>query len=154
MRNIFSQLEPSHWEKLLSLLLEYELLFDGTLGYWNRQPISIELKEGAKPYHGRTYLWEYLSWISLCLWLSICRLERNLWFWIPQKVFGDLLQRSHFFFDFFISFANLKTWLPIHQYPSPCICMAQCQQSSQTFSQFIRPSSLLGYTSKRKTDCV
>jgi hypothetical protein len=46
-------LEPSHQEKLLSLLLEYELLFEGTLGNWNRTPISIESKKGAKPYHGR-----------------------------------------------------------------------------------------------------
>ncbi len=30
-------------------------IFDGTLGDWNRPPISIELKEGAKPYHGRPY---------------------------------------------------------------------------------------------------
>ena len=32
--------------------------------------------------------------------------------------------------------------------------MAQCLARSQTFSQFIRPSSLLSYTSKSKTDCV
>jgi hypothetical protein len=50
-----SHLTPSHREKLLSLLLKYEELFDGTLGDWNRPPISIELKEGAKPFHGRTY---------------------------------------------------------------------------------------------------
>jgi hypothetical protein len=50
-----SRLEPSQQEKLLSLLLDYELLFDGTLGDWNRQPVSIEMKEGAKPYHGRPY---------------------------------------------------------------------------------------------------
>jgi hypothetical protein len=37
------------------LLLKYETLFDGTLGNWNRPPISIELKEGATPYHGRPY---------------------------------------------------------------------------------------------------
>ncbi len=53
VRNNCSHLEPSHQEKLLSLLLEYESLVDGTLGNWNRPPISIELKEGAKPYHGR-----------------------------------------------------------------------------------------------------
>jgi hypothetical protein len=40
---------------LLSLLLDYEPLFDGTLGDWNRPPVSIELKDGAKPYHGRPY---------------------------------------------------------------------------------------------------
>jgi hypothetical protein len=30
-------------------------IFDGTLGNWNRPPVSIKLKEGAKPYHGRPY---------------------------------------------------------------------------------------------------
>jgi hypothetical protein len=50
-----SHLQPSHREKLLSLLLKYKTLFDGPLGNWNRPPISIELKEGAKPYHGRPY---------------------------------------------------------------------------------------------------
>ncbi len=50
-----SHLEPSQREKLLSLLLNYESLFDGTLGDWNRPPVSVEMKEGAKPYHGRLY---------------------------------------------------------------------------------------------------
>jgi hypothetical protein len=30
-------------------------LFDGTLGDWNTEPVSFELKEGAKPYHGKAY---------------------------------------------------------------------------------------------------
>jgi len=55
VRDNCSHLQPSHREKLLSLLLKYETLFDGTLGNWNRPPISIELKEGATPYHGRPY---------------------------------------------------------------------------------------------------
>jgi len=50
-----SHLTPSQQEKLLSLLFEFEGLFDGTLGDWNRPPVSIEMKEGAKPYHGRPY---------------------------------------------------------------------------------------------------
>jgi hypothetical protein len=37
------------------LLLEYESLFDGTLGDWNWPPVSVKLKEGAKPYHSRPY---------------------------------------------------------------------------------------------------
>ncbi len=61
-------------------------------------------------------VWEYLLWISLWWWLSICHLEGIFYFWIPQKVFGDLFQRSHFFFS---SSANLKTWLPIHWCPFP-----------------------------------
>jgi hypothetical protein len=48
-------LEPTQRDMLLSLLLGYELLFDGTLGDWNRPPVSVELKDGAKPYHGRPY---------------------------------------------------------------------------------------------------
>jgi hypothetical protein len=48
-------LTPSQRDKLLSLLLDFESLFDGTLGDWNRPPVSIELKDGAKPYHGRPY---------------------------------------------------------------------------------------------------
>ena len=55
IRDSCTHLQPSDREKLLSLLLRYEELFDGTLGDWNRPPISIELKEGAKPYHGRPY---------------------------------------------------------------------------------------------------
>jgi len=55
VRDSCAHLQPSDREKLLSLLLRYEELFDGTLGDWNRPPISIELKEGAKPYHGRPY---------------------------------------------------------------------------------------------------
>jgi hypothetical protein len=41
--------------KLLSLLFEFEELFDGTLGDWKQPPVSIKMKEGAKPYHGRPY---------------------------------------------------------------------------------------------------
>jgi hypothetical protein len=55
VRDNCSHLQPSHRDKLLSLLLKYETLFDGTLGNWNRLPVSIKLKEGATPYHGRPY---------------------------------------------------------------------------------------------------
>ena len=50
-------LEPSQRDMLLSLslLLDFESLFDGTLGDWNRPPVSNEMKDGAKPYHGRPY---------------------------------------------------------------------------------------------------
>jgi hypothetical protein len=40
---------------LLSLLLDFESLFDGTLGDWNRPPVSIKMNDRAKPYHGRPY---------------------------------------------------------------------------------------------------
>ena len=38
------------------MLTDFEELFDGTLGDWNTEPVSFELKEGAKPYHGKAYL--------------------------------------------------------------------------------------------------
>ena len=41
--------------KLLALLQEHELLFDGTLGKWRGKPYHIDLKEGATPYHGKPY---------------------------------------------------------------------------------------------------
>jgi hypothetical protein len=49
------RLTASNREKLLSVLLKFESLFDGTLGDWNLPPVSFELKEGMKPYHGRPY---------------------------------------------------------------------------------------------------
>ena len=55
VRTSCPHLTPSERDMLLSLLLDYESLFDGTLGDWNRPPVSIELKDGAKPYHGRSY---------------------------------------------------------------------------------------------------
>ncbi len=42
-------------EKLFSMLLRFESLFDGMLGDWNLPPVSFELKKGMKPYHGRPY---------------------------------------------------------------------------------------------------
>jgi hypothetical protein len=37
------------------VLLKFKEFFDGTLGDWKLPPVSFELKEGAKPYHGRPY---------------------------------------------------------------------------------------------------
>ncbi len=55
IRENCSHLTASNREKLLSVLLKFELLFDGTLGDWKQLPVSFELKEGMKPYHGRPY---------------------------------------------------------------------------------------------------
>eukprot|EP00804_Cyclotella_cryptica_P026694 CCRYP_007935-RA/>CCRYP_007935-RA protein AED:0.20 eAED:0.20 QI:0/-1/0/1/-1/1/1/0/114 len=40
---------------LLVLRTEFEELFDGTLSDCNTEHVSLELKEGTKPYHGRAY---------------------------------------------------------------------------------------------------
>jgi hypothetical protein len=55
IRENYSHLTASDREKLLSVLLKFESLFDGILGDWNLRPVSFELKEGMKPYHGRPY---------------------------------------------------------------------------------------------------
>ncbi len=55
VKNICVHLSMPHWNWLLALLLKYKELFDGMLGDWTLPPVFIELKEGAKPYHGRPY---------------------------------------------------------------------------------------------------
>ncbi len=55
IRENCSHLKATDREKLLSVLLKFKLLFDGTLGDWNLLPVSFELKEGMKPCHGRLY---------------------------------------------------------------------------------------------------
>jgi hypothetical protein len=55
IRENCSHLTASDREKLLSVLLRFKLLFDGTLGDWKLLPVSFELKEGMKPYHCRPY---------------------------------------------------------------------------------------------------
>jgi hypothetical protein len=55
IRENCSHLTASDREKLLSVLLKFKPLFNGTLGDWTLLPVSFELKEGMKPYHGRPY---------------------------------------------------------------------------------------------------
>ena len=42
-------------QALEKLLLEYKDLFDGSIGDWDTSPISLKLKPGAIPYHGKPY---------------------------------------------------------------------------------------------------
>ena len=46
-------LSLSEKEDLLTLLNKYETLFDGSLGQWNTDPIKLELKLEASPYHAK-----------------------------------------------------------------------------------------------------
>jgi hypothetical protein len=55
IRENCSHLIASNREKVLSVLLKLELLLNGTLGDWKLPPVSFELKEGMKLYHGRLY---------------------------------------------------------------------------------------------------
>ncbi len=55
VRENCSHLSATDREKLLSMLLKFEPLFDCTLGDWNLPPVSFEIKDDMKPYHGRPY---------------------------------------------------------------------------------------------------
>ncbi len=55
IRENCSHLTASDREKLLSVLLKFKSLFDGTLGDWKLPPVSFELKDSMKPYHGGPY---------------------------------------------------------------------------------------------------
>ncbi len=55
VKNNYAHLSTPHCNLLLALLLKFKELFDGTLRDWKLVPVSVELKEGAKLYHGRPY---------------------------------------------------------------------------------------------------
>ena len=55
VKNNCSHLNAKDQQKLLELLLEFEELFDKTLGDWDTEPVSFELKPGATPYKGRPF---------------------------------------------------------------------------------------------------
>ncbi len=53
--NSCSHLSSEEQNMLLTLLTDFEPLYDGTLGAWKTMPVSFELKEGVRPYHGRAF---------------------------------------------------------------------------------------------------
>ncbi len=55
IRENCSHLTALDREKLLSVLLRFKPLFNGTLGDWKLLPENFELKEGMRPYHSRPY---------------------------------------------------------------------------------------------------
>ena len=48
-------LTVSQQNHLLKLLLEFEELFNGTLGDWKTEPVKFKLKSGTAPYYGRAF---------------------------------------------------------------------------------------------------
>lgn len=49
-------LNDTERQLLLTLLKEYEDLFNGTLGKWHGEEYGLELKPGAQPYQARAFL--------------------------------------------------------------------------------------------------
>ena len=50
-----SHLTACQQNLLLEVLTKFEPLFDGTLGDWKTKPVSLPVKPGVTPYHGRAY---------------------------------------------------------------------------------------------------
>ena len=49
------QLSPQEKQQLLQLLTRYKHLFDGTLGKWTGSKVSLDLVDGAEPYHAKAF---------------------------------------------------------------------------------------------------
>ncbi len=99
-------LSTSHCNSLLVLLLKFEELFDGMLRDWKLPPVSFELKEGAKPYHGRPYP-------------------------IP-KIHKATLMKD---IDRLISIGELK-WQPSSKWASPSFIIPKKDHTVRTISDF------------------
>ena len=53
--NSQTHLSSQERQELYELLMEFEDLFDGTLGEWTQEECKLELKPDAKPYHARAF---------------------------------------------------------------------------------------------------
>jgi hypothetical protein len=89
-------LTSSEQGKLLTLLMKYEDLFDGTLGTFTGAPYDIKLKDNVEPHHARPFpvpkIHEHtLKWEldRLCELNVLKRVNRSQWgaptFIIPKK---------------------------------------------------------------------
>ena len=54
--NNTTQMNDEEITLLLSLLEEFQDLFDGTLGDWATEPVKLQLKPYSKPFNSRYYL--------------------------------------------------------------------------------------------------
>ncbi len=55
VRDNCKHLSTNQQKKLLQLLKKYEILFDGTLGYWKTKLVSFQVKERVSPFHGQAF---------------------------------------------------------------------------------------------------
>jgi hypothetical protein len=106
IRENCSHLTASDREKLLSVLLKFQPLFDDTLGDWKLPPVSFELKEGMKPYHGRPYP-------------------------IPHKHKAVLMKKIKRLCDI-----GVFEWQPSLQWASPTFIISKKDSTGRTISDF------------------
>ncbi len=89
VKNSCVHLSTPHHNLLLPLLLKFKELFDGTLGDWKLPPVSIELKEGAKPYHGRPYPIPKIHRATLMKEIE-CLIAIGIFKWQPSSKWASL----------------------------------------------------------------
>jgi hypothetical protein len=94
-----------HCNSLLASLLKFKELFDGMLGDWI-PPVSFELKEGAKLYHGRPYP-------------------------IPKVHKANLMKEI----DCLVSIGVLE-WQPLSKWASPSFIIPKKDYTVRTISDF------------------
>jgi hypothetical protein len=103
VKNNCAHLSTPHWNSLLALLLKYEELFDGMLRDWKLPPVSIELTEGAKLYHGRPYTIPKIHKATLMKEID-CLIAIGVLKWQPSSKWASpsfiILKKDHTISDF------------------------------------------------------
>jgi len=65
VRNI-PHLNEEQKNQVKSILYRFESLFEGKLGLWETPPITLELEEGAKPFHARAFPIPHIHEATVC----------------------------------------------------------------------------------------
>ena len=122
-------LSPSEKSDLFNMLKSHESMFDGQLGAWKMEPISIELIPGAKPVHARPctipriYEETVKNEIDLHVQRGILRkVNRSEWasptFIVPKKLnVGQTTPTARVVVDF----RRVNTLIKRYPYPVPKI---------------------------------
>ncbi len=118
------------------MLLKYEMLFDCTLGDWNRPPLSIELKEGAKPYHGRPYPIPQLhkatlmKEINILVSMGVMKRQSSLQWASPTFI----IPKNDMTVWTISDFRELNKWIIRRPYPIPQISATLQELGSFTYA--------------------
>ena len=107
----------------LSLLQKYEQMVDGTLGEWKSELVTFDLKNGAQPYNGRSFLVPKIHKATLHKevdqMVELCFLKRESeseWAFLPF-----IIPKSNQTVQFISDFCNLNKVLKRKALPLPKI---------------------------------
>ena len=124
-----TNLTATQQQLLYKVLKQNEPMFDGQLGEWNMEPVTLTLKPDAKPYHARAYTIPKIYWETVTKEIQqlvergvLRRVNRSEWaapsFIVPKKLNpGQTVPSARFVSDF----RKLNEQLVRHPYPVPKI---------------------------------